>query len=99
MKSHCIALTLLIFGGFFGLHHFYLGRNRHAIIYLFTLGGFGIGVFYDLFRLGYYVRWANFHHDHDFKEEYISMVRKSTEPSMSLARGFAITMVSQMFGN
>lgn len=96
-KNYYVALILALVGGWVGLHHLYLGRNRHAVIYMFTFGGFFIGVFHDIIKMKKYIEWANF--DHDFKERYLSMTRKDPEPKMSLARGFAITMVAQMFGN
>lgn len=50
-KSRGIALILCIFLGFLGFHRFYLGYLGWGVIYLLTLGFFGIGWIIDIFRL------------------------------------------------
>ena len=46
--------------GWFGAHHFYLGRDRHGFVWLVTLGGgFGVGWLAEIWRLPEYVRAAN----------------------------------------
>ena len=52
MKSKTVAYLLWFFLGIFGVHKFYLGKVGVGILYLFTLGIFGIGWFIDLFTLG-----------------------------------------------
>lgn len=42
-RSVAVAYCLWFFLGVFGIHRFYLDRNVSGIIYLFTLGIFGIG--------------------------------------------------------
>lgn len=42
-----IALLLCIFLGIFGGHKFYEGKVGLGILYIFTLGLFGIGLFID----------------------------------------------------
>lgn len=42
MKSRGTALLLAIFGGFLGIHRFYLGQTGYGIFYIFTFGGIGI---------------------------------------------------------
>lgn len=42
-KNKDTALLLCIFGGFLGLHQFYVGRWLKGFIYMFTLGFFFIG--------------------------------------------------------
>lgn len=42
-----LAWVLLYFGGFFGLHRFYQGKILTGLLYLMTLGLFGIGWLYD----------------------------------------------------
>ncbi|XP_003746397.1 dnaJ homolog subfamily C member 22 [Galendromus occidentalis] len=96
MKSFCIALILLLFGGVFGFHHFYLGRIRHGILYMFTFGCYGFGALYDFMRLRHYVRWANF--DKDFKEEYLAKIRRDPEPSLSVGRMMTLMCLPQAFG-
>ena len=42
-----------------GLHHLYLGRDLHCFLYWISFGGFGLGVFRDLWRLPAYVHEAS----------------------------------------
>ena len=37
--------------GVFGVHRFYQGKVISGLVYLFTLGVFGLGILYDLFTL------------------------------------------------
>ena len=55
-----VAYIFWFFFGWFGLHHFYLRRDRHAFVWLCTLGGYlGIGWFAEVWRIKEYVRAAN----------------------------------------
>ena len=45
------AWILLTFLGFLGIHRMYMGKWMTGIIYLFTLGIFGIGYIYDFWTL------------------------------------------------
>lgn len=47
-KSKLITLILWFFLGLFGGHRFYIGSYGLAVVYLFTLGLFGIGWLADL---------------------------------------------------
>lgn len=58
-KSVLVAYLLWLFGGIFGVHHFYLRRDRHAFVWWTTLGGFGIGWLGEIFKIPRYVRDAN----------------------------------------
>jgi DnaJ homolog subfamily C member 22 len=58
-KSLKIAYILCILGGLLGLHHFYLGRHKQALVWLSTLGGFFIGALFDLYKMRQYVDEAN----------------------------------------
>lgn len=42
------TLRLAIFGGFLGLHRFYIGKPVTAFLYLYTLGGCGFGWLCDI---------------------------------------------------
>ncbi|GBG24952.1 TM2 domain-containing protein DDB_G0287015 [Hondaea fermentalgiana] len=53
------AYLTLIPGGFFGLHHFYLGNWKLGLLYLCTLGLLGFGFLIDLVRLPSLVQKAN----------------------------------------
>lgn len=46
-----IAWLLLAFLGIFGVHRMYMGKWFSGIIYLLTVGLFGLGVIYDLWTL------------------------------------------------
>lgn len=50
-KDRTTALILWLFFGIFGGHKFYEGRTASGILYICTLGGFGICWFFDFFRL------------------------------------------------
>ncbi len=50
-KSQIVALILCIFLGLLGIHRFYLGYTGLGLLYLLTLGLFGIGWLIDLILL------------------------------------------------
>ena len=50
-KSTLLAYLLWLVGGWFGLHLHYLGRDKHAVIWLHSGAALGIGWFRDLFRI------------------------------------------------
>jgi restriction system protein len=50
-KRKWVAFFLCLLGGFFGLHQFYVGKIGKGILYLFTVGLFGIGWFIDLLKI------------------------------------------------
>ena len=50
-KSRKIALLLCVFGGFVGLHHFYVGRYGRGVLYFFTMGLFVFGWLHDIFSI------------------------------------------------
>ncbi|TRZ00037.1 hypothetical protein DNTS_033582 [Danionella cerebrum] len=62
-KKLIITYALWAMGGPLGLHHFYLARDSHAILWILTFGGFGIGWTRDFFRIPSYVREANHNPD------------------------------------
>jgi len=45
--SYTTSWMLLCFGGFLGLHRFYLGKKVTGILYLLTFGFWGLGIIYD----------------------------------------------------
>lgn len=49
--SYTIAWVALTFLGIFGVHRFYQGKIGTGLLYLLTLGLFGIGVLYDYWTL------------------------------------------------
>ncbi|GGY62338.1 NINE protein [Marinobacter zhanjiangensis] len=54
-----ITWILLTFLGAFGIHRMYLGKWITGIIYLFTLGVFGLGVIYDFWTLNEQITLKN----------------------------------------
>ena len=50
-KRVLVAFLLCFFLGVFGIHRFYAGRPKTAILQLLTLGGLGIWAFVDLILL------------------------------------------------
>lgn len=61
MKSKGIAylLWLLSIFGWLGFHHFYTGKFTRGIIWILTLGVFGLGSLIDLFTIGNHVDTFN----------------------------------------
>ena len=58
-KKLAEAYILGISFGLFGAHHFYLRRKFFGILYVCTLGLFGVGYLYDLIRMKWLVKHAN----------------------------------------
>lgn len=50
-KSKWVSFFLCLFLGYLGAHKFYEGKILSGIIYLFTVGIFGIGVLIDLIAI------------------------------------------------
>ncbi|XP_077453361.1 dnaJ homolog subfamily C member 22 [Stigmatopora argus] len=59
VKSVMVTYALWAVGGPFGLHHLYLGRDNHALLWMLTLGGFGVGWIREFLRIPTYVAEAN----------------------------------------
>jgi TM2 domain-containing membrane protein YozV len=49
--DYSLAWILLTFLGVFGIHRFYLGKWATGLLYLVTVGLFGIGLIYDFWTL------------------------------------------------
>ncbi|XP_054859293.1 dnaJ homolog subfamily C member 22 [Eublepharis macularius] len=58
-KRLLVAIALWALGGPAGLHHLYLGRDNHALLWMLTLGGFGVGWLWELWLLPGWVAQAN----------------------------------------
>lgn len=50
-KDWTIALLLCFFGGWLGLHRFYVGKIGTGLLWLFTLGFLGVGELIDLIMI------------------------------------------------
>ncbi|CAF0901493.1 unnamed protein product [Rotaria sp. Silwood1] len=84
-KSLLLTYIFSLIGGLYGLHHLYLGRTQHALLWLTTFGGFGIGFIYELlFLIKTYVYEAN--HDYIILNEYrLKMIEKKS-PNFEISR-------------
>ena len=92
-KSLKVAYFLWFFGGFFGLHHFYLERDIQGFLWLCFPGGyFGLGWIRDLWRLPDYVDEAN--------NEPHMHTKKNTldKPKFSWPRFIGQNLVGNSFG-
>ncbi|XP_051780047.1 dnaJ homolog subfamily C member 22 [Erpetoichthys calabaricus] len=54
-----VTYALWAVGGPLGLHHLYLRRDSHALLWMLTFGGFGVGWLREFFRLPAYVKKTN----------------------------------------
>ncbi|UYV74210.1 DNAJC22 [Cordylochernes scorpioides] len=96
-KSLFLTYLFWLIGGIFGLHHFYLQRDRHAFIWWISVGGyFGLGWIRDLWRIPKYVKDAN--EDVDYIEELTEKMRKQSTPVSSSARLFGQVMIADALG-
>lgn len=57
--DYTVAWVLLTFLGLFGIHRMYLGKWLTGILYLATVGLFGLGFLYDLWTLNTQVSEIN----------------------------------------
>jgi TM2 domain-containing membrane protein YozV len=57
--DYTVAWVLHTFFGMFGLHRFYLGRWKTGLLWLCTVGLFGVGWLFDFWRMNDMVDQAN----------------------------------------
>ncbi len=58
--DYSVAWLLLVFLGLFGIHRMYMGKWITGILYLFTLGLFGLGWLWDLWTLNSQIDEINY---------------------------------------
>lgn len=58
-KGLLVTYVLWALGGPVGLHHLYLGRDSHALLWMLTLGGGGLGWLWEFWTLPSFVAQAN----------------------------------------
>ncbi|NXR08732.1 DJC22 protein, partial [Semnornis frantzii] len=89
-KSLLVAYGLWALGGPLGLHHLYLGRDSHALLWMLTLGGFGAAWLWDFWHLPGWVAAAN--------GTAVPAKRSGTVPAFSLLRLAGQVAVGMYFG-
>lgn len=85
-KSFFCTYLLALIGGLLGLHHLYLGRTQHALLWFTTMGGGGgLAFVYEFFFLiKRYVREAN--DDQQLIEEYQRKIVRTKSPAWEIPR-------------
>lgn len=80
-KSRGIAFLLCLFGFVLGLHNWYLGNYKRAILFTFTAGGFGFWWFSDLMLIVKdYDYIENYYNGHkEYKEHKIQKQEERLE--------------------
>ncbi|ESO87977.1 hypothetical protein LOTGIDRAFT_179176 [Lottia gigantea] len=97
MANLVTTYILWLVGGWFGLHHFYLGRDRHGFVWFCTCGGFfGLGWLRDLWRIPDYVDECN--GTEDSKINFATKVNRYPCPPFSVVRFAGEIMMGNLFG-
>lgn len=97
MAHIMIAYVLWLVGGWSGLHHFYLGRDRQAFIWWSTFGGcFGLGWFRDLWRIPEYIFAAN--RDIGYMREFSYKRKNYKHPPFNTVRFVGQIVLGWAFG-
>lgn len=91
-KRLITTYALWAMGGPLGLHHLYLRRDSHALLWMLTLGGFGFGWLREFFRIPAYVSEAN-------KEAERVRRPSNTPPPIGLVRFAGQICVGIYFGS
>ncbi|XP_014664214.1 PREDICTED: dnaJ homolog subfamily C member 22-like [Priapulus caudatus] len=96
-KSVLTTYILWLIGGWFGLHHLYLGRDRHAFVWWCTMGGvFGMGWLRDLSRIPEYVDDAN--ERPEYVTYLVSKFRSYEKPPFNVTRFAGQLILGSLFG-
>lgn len=78
-KNRITALLLCIFGFFLGLHNWYLGNYKKAVLFTITIGGFGIWWIYDIIKIVTDTRYIEHYNGEYTKEEKENQFTKRIE--------------------
>lgn len=78
-KNRITALLLCIFGFFLGLHNWYLGNYKRAVLFTITIGGFGIWWIYDIIKIVTDTRYIEHYNGEYTKEEKENQFTKRIE--------------------
>ncbi|NWX21225.1 DJC22 protein, partial [Aegotheles bennettii] len=89
-KRLLVAYGLWALGGPLGLHHIYLGRDSHALLWMLTLGGFGVAWIWDFWHLPSWVATAN--------GAQVAREHRGTVPAFSPLRLLGQVVVGMYFG-
>lgn len=92
VKSIKRAYFCWLFGGLFGLHHFYLRRYKQGFIWSITFGGFLIGWVRDVYRIPEYLKEVN--EDPEYYEQLKKMQSQLKTPLFFSSRFFSSLIVS-----
>ncbi|XP_016819173.1 LOW QUALITY PROTEIN: dnaJ homolog subfamily C member 22 isoform X1 [Cricetulus griseus] len=90
-KGLLVTYALWALGGPVGLHHLYLGRDSHALLWMLTLGGGGLGWLWEFWKLPGFVAQAN-------RAQAQKQRPEKGIPPLSLLRFAAQTTVGIYFG-
>lgn len=97
-KSLFLTYVLWLLFGMFGLHHFYLGRDRHAFTWWSTFGGmFMLGWLRDAWRIPTYVADAN--EEKSYMEELATLMRIRKFPKFKSVRFLGQLFVGYFYGS
>uniref|UniRef100_A0A1B6D4B2 TM2 domain-containing protein n=1 Tax=Clastoptera arizonana TaxID=38151 RepID=A0A1B6D4B2_9HEMI len=97
-KSVMLTYVLWFVGGFFGIHHFYLGRDIQAFLWWCTLGGyFGLGWLRDIVYIPFYVADAN--SEPEVVQRFKESIRSHPKPPFSTTRFTGMVIVGYLWGS
>ena len=97
-KSLFLTYIIWAFFGWFGLHHFYLGRDRQFFVWWSTLGGFiYLGWFRDLWRIPDYVDDAN--DEAAFIQDLTNKMKLRKCPKFNIVRFIGQLMTGYFYGS
>lgn len=95
-KSLIVSYFLWLVGGWFGIHHIYLGRDIQAFVWWSTFGGyFGMGWLVDFFRMPAMVRDTN--EEPAYMAKLVQKWHTQSKPDFSVVRYAFSFLVSYLY--